>query len=81
MTATQQWDALLEVAQDWAKLDRHGGDEPEETEEEEEPFIDDDPPEGYVGLLPRCQRKSRSWLTLDFVQLCGRVGAARGRAG
>ncbi|KLO08450.1 hypothetical protein SCHPADRAFT_608545 [Schizopora paradoxa] len=41
-TATQQWDALLAVAADWARIDSHGGDEAEETEEEEEPFINDD---------------------------------------
>ena len=40
--ATAQWDALLEVAQEWARIDKHGGDEPEETEEEEVPFIDDE---------------------------------------
>lgn len=42
-TATQQWDELLEVAQGWAKIDNHGGeDEPEDTEEEEAPFIQQD---------------------------------------
>lgn len=45
-TATEQWDSLLEVAQDWARLDRHGANsEPEETEEEELPFIDDEDPD------------------------------------
>jgi hypothetical protein len=39
-SATEQWDALLEVAQEWARVDRHGGgDEPEETEEEEGEFF------------------------------------------
>lgn len=42
-TATQQWDALLEIAQDWARIDNHGGEEePEDSEEEETPFINDD---------------------------------------
>lgn len=41
-TATQQWDALLAVAADWARIDNHGGNEAEDTEEEAEevPFID-----------------------------------------
>ncbi|KAH8118742.1 hypothetical protein DFH11DRAFT_1568994 [Phellopilus nigrolimitatus] len=42
-TATQQWDALLDVATDWAQIDQHGDDdEPENTDEEEVPFIDDE---------------------------------------
>jgi len=41
-TATQQWDALLAVATDWARIDNHGDDEPENTDEEEGPFIDDE---------------------------------------
>lgn len=50
-TATQQWDELLEIAQDWARLDRHGkDDEPEDTEEEELPFIEEDLDESYVIL-------------------------------
>ncbi len=40
-TATQQWDELLVVAGDWARIDNHGGDEPEDGDEEEVPFIDD----------------------------------------
>ena len=38
-SATEQWDALLEIDQEWLRLDKHGGDEPENTEEESEPFI------------------------------------------
>ncbi len=34
-TATQQWDELLIVAGDWARIDNHGGDEPEDSDEEE----------------------------------------------
>lgn len=39
-TATQQWDELLEIAQQWAKMDRRRADETSEEEDEEE-FIDD----------------------------------------
>lgn len=42
-TATQQWDELLELAQDWAKMDKHpDGSEPSDTDEESLPFIADD---------------------------------------
>ncbi|KAI5117381.1 hypothetical protein M0805_009071, partial [Coniferiporia weirii] len=52
MTATQQWDALLEIAAEWARIDRHGGDdEPEDTEEESTPFIDDEGSDSRQGLL------------------------------
>ena len=43
---------MLEVARDWAQLDKHGGDEPEDTEEEEMPFIDDEQDLPYVYTHP-----------------------------
>lgn len=51
-TATQQWDELLAVAADWARIDSHGGEEAEETEEEEEPFINDDNASTNSGVEP-----------------------------
>ncbi|THH05619.1 hypothetical protein EW145_g4662 [Phellinidium pouzarii] len=48
MTATQQWDALLDVATDWAKIDRHDDEEPEDTDEDSVPFIDDGDSDGSV---------------------------------
>ena len=39
-TATQQWDELLDIAQQWAKTDLRRADETSEEEDEEE-FIDD----------------------------------------
>ncbi|KDQ64243.1 hypothetical protein JAAARDRAFT_201618 [Jaapia argillacea MUCL 33604] len=40
-TATQQWDALQEVAISWAKIDKRNEMDTSEEEAEEEPFIDD----------------------------------------
>lgn len=40
-TASEQWDALLEVAKKWAKIDRRGELETSD-EEQEEQFIDDE---------------------------------------
>ena len=39
-TATEQWDALLEVAAEWGRIDK--GESPGDTEEESLPFIEDD---------------------------------------
>jgi len=40
-TATEQWDCMLEVVQDWAKVDRRRANETSE-EEDEEDFIKDE---------------------------------------
>lgn len=49
-TATEQWDILLELAQDWAILDKHGAeDEPEGTDEEDVPFIDNEDHDARYG--------------------------------
>ncbi|PSR73696.1 hypothetical protein PHLCEN_2v10615 [Hermanssonia centrifuga] len=60
-TASTQWDALLEVAERWAKMDRRRETDTSEEEAEEE-FIDDATDAGYerafiwkVGLLTRAQ--------------------------
>jgi hypothetical protein len=39
-TPNQQWDELLEVAEEWAKMDRRRADDTSEEEDEEE-FIND----------------------------------------
>lgn len=46
-TASQQWDALLEIAKVWAKVDLLRQEDTSE-EEAEEQFIDDEPPDGSV---------------------------------
>lgn len=52
-TASQQWDALLEVARSWAKMDRRREAETSEEEAEEE-FIDDEQPEQrcFINAFP-----------------------------
>lgn len=40
-TAAQRWDELLEVAQEWAKIDTHRAVSETSEEEEEEDFIND----------------------------------------
>ena len=35
-TATRQWDDLLEIVQEWAKIDRRRADETSEEEDEED---------------------------------------------
>lgn len=40
-TAAQRWDELLEVAQDWAKMDAHRAVNETSEEEDEENFIND----------------------------------------
>ncbi|KAI9507545.1 hypothetical protein F5148DRAFT_1203845 [Russula earlei] len=55
VTATQQWDQLLEIAQRFAKIDEDLGPDTSEEEEEEnlrENFIDDSDAEArFVSLL------------------------------
>lgn len=46
-TASQQWDALLEIAKAWAKVDLLRQEDTSE-EEAEEQFIDDEPPDADV---------------------------------
>ncbi|PCH40808.1 hypothetical protein WOLCODRAFT_137011 [Wolfiporia cocos MD-104 SS10] len=51
-TASQQWDALLEVAQAWAKMDLRRQEDTSEEEAEEE-FIDDEPPDDVAASASR----------------------------
>lgn len=49
-TASQQWDALLEIAKAWAKVDLLRQEDTSE-EEAEEQFIDDEPPDADVSSV------------------------------
>ena len=52
-TASEQWDALLDIAKQWAKIDRRR--ELESTdEEEEEQFIDDERGTSEARLVRLC---------------------------
>jgi len=57
-TATQQWDELLQIGQDWAKMDRSRADETSE-EEAEEDFIKDESTNASSSATSKSPNTSR----------------------
>ena len=84
-TAQKQWDTLLEIAQDWLKIDKHAAeDATEDEDEEEEPFIEEDmePPTRRVPQRVSLVMLALALLTLELLvpNLTKRLGNKMGTA-